>query len=474
MNIISQHTNEKKNNLTFDKVVFKFKEYAQELTKASIVEFIEKLDNNFFKAKVWKNYYHNHGFKERTLITSLGIIKFKRRYYIAKDRKTHKNFCFVDDALKIEKYSRLSIDAIKELTAVATEVNASYAAKAALTDVVVSRQTVSNILKSMNIINNDQSIINEIIESCGEEKSTIYIELDEAHCNLQEKNKRGNRKKNIIANLALVHTGHSSLTYASKRKELENKHYFGEIKADTSAFCDKIYDYILKRFKTSSIKQIFVSGDGARWINSFTRNLQYCFREFNIKVIQVLDKFHTRKRLTTIFSSNKKFINYFFSNLNTFTVKDFKTLAYGFYQNGDKHKCTLPIFASHVNYICNNFEYIKNQLHPEYKTSCSMEGHVSHILASRLTSRPKGFSYPTLQTLVQLRVLKANLHELTAQDIINFRKPITPEVKIRSKVASKMYKKFYDFNIELSIKNSTNTKMKDYINKIASPKWFYY
>ncbi len=474
MSIISHHAKEQKMDLTFDKVIFKFREYAKELTKTSIVEFIQTIDDRFFKTKFWKDYYHNHGFKERTLITSLGIIKFKRRYYVAKNKKTHKNFCFVDKKLKIEKYSRLSIDAIKELTVVATDVNASYAAKTALVDVIVSRQTVSNILKTMNTVNNDQLAIDEIIEKYNEEKETIYIELDEAHCNLQEKNKQGKKKKNIIANLALVHTGHSSLTYASKRKELENKHYFGALRADTSSFCDKVYDYILKRFRASSIKRIFISGDGARWINSFARNLRYCFRESNIQVIQVLDKFHLRKRLTTIFSSNKNLINYFFTNLETITIKNFKALAYGFYQNNEEHKCKLPIFASHVNYICNNFEYIKNQLHPEYKTSCSMEGHISHVLASRLTSRPKGFSYQTLETLIQLRVLKANLHELTAQDIINFRKPITPEIKVRRQVANKMYKKIYDFNIELCIKNSTNTKMKDYINKIASPKWNYY
>ena len=47
-----------------------------------------------------------------------------------------------------------------------------------------------------------------------------------------------------------------------------------------------------------------------------------------------------------------------------------------------------------------------------------MEGHISHVLASRLTSRPKGFKRTVLENLIQLIVMNANLYELTIQDIL--------------------------------------------------------
>lgn len=475
MNIITHSNtvlNSNFNDFSLANVIFKFKEYSKELTRQSLVELFQILDDRFFKRKSWRSTHKNHGFKKRTLITSIGTIQFKRRYYVAIDQSSdYENFFFIDSFFEITKYSRITVEAILELTKVATEVNASYAARKALVDTEVSRQTVSNILRSFKPVVNDIPRIDEIIEKENEPKETIYIELDEAHCNLQVK--QGKYKKNIIANLALLHTGHSSDTLSSKRKELENKHYFGGLNVDTSSLCDRIFDYILKRFKLSSIKRIFVSGDGARWINSFTNKLRDCFKGYSIQVIQVLDKFHLRKRLNSIFSSDSSMINFFFKNLNALNEEMFRIIAYDFYDKNPDHKCNPNIFNSHVRYICNNFRFIKNQLHPEYKTSCSMEGHVSHVLASRLTSRPKGFNRSTLESLIQLRVMRANLRELTTQDILEWKKPVQKEKKIRRVSASKMYDKIYDFNIKLSITNSVDTKMKDFIKNIASPRWYY-
>jgi hypothetical protein len=59
----------------------------------------------------------------------------------------------------------------------------------------------------------------EMIERCNLAKETVYIELDEAHCNLQEKQFQGKRKKNALANLGLLHTGHSpdTLTFQNAK-----------------------------------------------------------------------------------------------------------------------------------------------------------------------------------------------------------------------------------------------------------------
>ncbi len=68
--------------------------------------------------------------------------------------------------------------------------------------------------------------------------------------------------------------------------------------------------------------------------------------------------------------------------------------------------------------------------------------------------------------------MRANLHELIAEDILEWRKPVPEEAKqVRSKSAYKMHKRFYDFNIDLKIMESSNAKVKDFINKIVlSPK----
>lgn len=454
-------------------VIFRHKAYSQELARVSLIDLFNTLDERFYKQKSWKKHFKFHGCHSRTLITLIGVISFKRRYYVALDKTKHSNFYLIDSYFKLPKYARITNDAMHALIKQATEVNATYAANNALWDCRVSRQSVSNILKSFTPFEYDIPKIPEIIEKYNESKETLFIELDEAHCNLQVKNNNDNHKKNKIAKLVLLHTGHNHCTFASKRKELENKHYFGDLNPDTSILVDRVNDYIHNRFKTSEVKHIFVSGDGAWWINSFARNLKDCLKNTNIEIIQVLDKFHLRKRLTRIFSNNKTLINIIFKNLNTLTENEFKIIANDFYLNNQQHKLDPKTFISNVNFICNNFVYIKNNNHPKYTTPCSMEGHISHVYASRLTSRPKGFSIKTLESLVQLLVLKANLYEITIQDLSDWKNQKTKQIKVRNLSANKMIKRYYDFNVDLYITNSSNTKMKDHIHNITSPKWYY-
>ena len=137
------------------------------------------------------------------------------------------------------------------------------------------------------------------------------------------------------------------------------------------------------------------------------------------------------------------------------------------------HKCKPSQFQNHVNYICNNLAFIKNNLHPEYKTSCSMEGHVSHVLAKRLTSRPKGFCRKTLASLIQLLILKSNKLSLTNDNILLWQEDLEKEIKPKILRINKYIKREYDYNINLQIMNSANSKLKDFIHNITSPKWYY-
>lgn len=58
-------------------------------------------------------------------------------------------------------------------------------------------------------------------------------------------------------------------------------------------------------------------------------------------------------------------------------------------------------------YILGNWEGIMRQYEAEY-AGCSAEGHVSHILSSRLSSRPLGWSKTGVDQMARLRVFVAN------------------------------------------------------------------
>lgn len=58
-------------------------------------------------------------------------------------------------------------------------------------------------------------------------------------------------------------------------------------------------------------------------------------------------------------------------------------------------------------YIKNNWEGIKNSHDAKY-IGCSAEGHISHILSERLSSRPLGWSYTGVDDMAKLRAFRAN------------------------------------------------------------------
>jgi len=59
------------------------------------------------------------------------------------------------------------------------------------------------------------------------------------------------------------------------------------------------------------------------------------------------------------------------------------------------------------NYIIRNWDGIENAKDPEY-IGCSAEGHVSHVLSTRLSSRPMGWSKLGANLMANLRAYRAN------------------------------------------------------------------
>lgn len=68
----------------------------------------------------------------------------------------------------------------------------------------------------------------------------------------------------------------------------------------------------------------------------------------------------------------------------------------------DRHKV-----SGEMAYLLDRFLGILYQRHPGAQ-GCSAEGHVSHILSDRLSSRPLGWSVENMENIAQLRVMKAN------------------------------------------------------------------
>ncbi len=66
--------------------------------------------------------------------------------------------------------------------------------------------------------------------------------------------------------------------------------------------------------------------------------------------------------------------------------------------------------TQHMKYVKNQWKGIETNLEHKQKhqLGCTAEGHVSHILASRMSSRPQGWSREGLEGMTQLRVAISN------------------------------------------------------------------
>ena len=272
----------------------------------------------------------------------------------------------------------------------------SQAAKYALRNTCISRSTVSKKISKLD------GSIDENISKSSNQPDILYMEMDEIHANLQN-------GQNKICPCAIVHEGYKEDFV--KRKTLKNVHYFASSKLSYEELWEVVYDYVDKKYDIDKLKVIFVSGDGANGIKTFTN----CFPQAKF----VLDRFHYfKKHLRYIFKNNTKLSKIADEYIKNDKIEDFKTLVkYQIELYPDQEEK----MKKHRDYIINNLEGIKNQDDKDYKVSCYMESHVNHGYARYITSSPYGFSERGLENKLKLLTYHANKHELTIEDYYNLK-----------------------------------------------------
>jgi len=408
-------------------------------------KFLTELDLYFKKSKLRKDSYYVKETITRTLITSVGYITINMTAY--RHKETNERYIFLREVLNLKPYQRLTNEAEYQLVKCTMDNNMSYSARNALRNVIVSRSKVSKLLYNLN-----GSII-ENIERNKNTPSTLYIEIDEIHANLQN-------GKNQICPCAIVHEGYKE-TF-TKRKELKNLRAFATVDSYSSLY-EVVFNYINKAYDIDKIEHIFISGDGAKGIKAYDN----CF----YNAIFVLDKFHYKaKHLRHIFKNNNELINIADSYIRNDKIEDFKKLV----------KCQIEKFPNQektikksMKYILSNIQGIKNQTHPEYKCPCSMESHVSNQYARYITSIAYGFSIKGLRNKLKLLVYKANKVDLTINDFYNLKygndeyKTINENIQnlMNIKVDKNLRKETsqeYKINIEMPILDSAkdNNRLK--------------
>lgn len=394
---------------------------------------LEYLDLEYKNSKERKEKYYVQQTRERTLITSLGLITFNKTYYKSKNKINGKYvyYSYLEDCLGIDKWAKMSLSCEVNLINNALDNGMTWASVNTIPNYSISRQTISTKIKNINF-NYFENIIKR------QTPKILYIEADEVHANLQSRNKG---TKNKIVPVILTHEGHKEDFV--KKKELKNTHYIASSILKTDKLWEETYKYLDTVYDLNKVDKIFLSSDGGSWITGYDIAFP--------NIIFVLDKFHYKKALNYIFKKEPNITNIADNYLRNKMINEFKILVKTQYKLYPDQKNEM---IKKQNYLINHIDGIINQNHPDYKCPCSMEGHISNKYAKFITSRPHSYSKDGLENITQLLTMKANKIRLTE------------EIYYKFKTGESTYKKL---NLEKFISNFRNQA-----NKITDNNLKYY
>lgn len=219
-------------------------------------------------------------------------------------------------------------------------------------------------------------------------------------------NEKHQKNNCLITKLIYVHEGIEKEAPKSKRNQLVNPYYFcgtsyGE---ENTAFWDEVYEYISNHYDLDKVKKIYLNADGGTWIKSGMKRIA--------GITFVLDEFHLEKYLTKLTSHMKdsredatKELRMAIRHKNK---NDFEEIVERL-ENCLESEAGLKRIAEAREYILSNWTAAKLRLkRQDGVKGSSTEGHVSHVLSDRMSSRPMGWSIKGATKMAKLRAYEMN------------------------------------------------------------------
>ena len=383
--------------------------------KDVIKSYFEYIDECFFNSSYRRIYCKSNGFYERkNFVTLFGEITFKRRYYY--DTNTNEYFFFTDLFLGLPKRKHFDPFVCAEICDQATtesysktgKIIANKIGKRTTNNINLNRATIRNIVISFNPEHNE---VNEL-----KRVEKLFVMLDEKFIGSQF-----NDGKDFMTKASVIFEDYEK-EYSYKKKDnsknrykLVNPHSCASI--DDTLLEDTI-NYIYNNYDVNFIKEINFMGDCAKWIKEFPKSNWFKFTS-NTKVQFAMDNFHFKQALMNLTTKkNEDVYEALLEYVNSNNKKDFNLLVEQF---KDLYPDRTEVIENKQNYILNNWNERQTYLNNKY-IKCSMESHISHILADLFTARPKAYSENGLRKLLQLRLLKINginIKELYLNNLIN-------------------------------------------------------
>lgn len=371
-----------------------------------IQESLELMDGMLQESPIRKRNWLIESRSTKQLVTSLGTVHFSKTLFT--NRETGKSEYLLDRIMGLSRHERMTEDAEAKMLEEAVQTSYRRGGEESSLEAEVSKQTVKNKLHCLEFPKN---------EECPEKKKAVeylYIDADEDHVSLQFRKQKGDLVRNeigqknncLITKLVYVYEGVEPESPGGRRHKLVNPYYFCRVcnGEDNLKFWDEVYSYIDSHYDLGKVKKVYVNGDGGSWILSGMRR--------HSGITYVLDGFHLEEYLTKLTSHMLDSREEAKEELCRIIRREGKE---AFHEKVDELEgyvgtgAGLERMEKAREYIVSNWMAAKARLrHKDGVKGCSAEGHVSHVLSSRMSSRPMGWSERGAAKMAQLRAYHLN------------------------------------------------------------------
>ena len=309
----------------------------------------------------------------RQVVTQMGVVSYHRTYYTSHSGV----YCYpIDQVVGLEPYQRVSNGVGLGLVDSAREMSYAKASRV-VTGGLVTKQTV------MRKIREAQPAVEPVLR---QKVAVLHVDADEDHVKLQTGDSR-------IVPLVSVYEG---IERRGKRGVCKNVFHCSEFGKKTEDLWEEVLTEMERRYDLTDTK-IYLHGDGAPWIKAGLDWLP--------NSVFVLDRYHINKALKGTVSGieRKSGCQYEYHLRQAMNEGDrdyFCSVRDSMLARWPEREKTI---LENSNYLLDHFEAIHiYNTDPEARKGGATEPHVSHILSSRLSSRPMGWSPKTLKKFVPI------------------------------------------------------------------------
>ena len=389
---------------SFDVSIEKVKNIMLDFGCHIISEVLEECNTLLEESLKRRMQWHVKDQGQKNIMSPVGMLSFTRTRF--KNKETKETAYLLDRILGLTPHARMTDGVKAGLLEEAVQTSYGKAGKEACPGECVSSETVMRHVRSLEIPENQEE------PAIKKETKNLYVEADEDHAALQFHKKKGDIKRfkghadnTQIVKLVYVHEGYTD--DGGKRKKLKNAVYFGGLYPgkDNEKLWYKVKKYIWKQYVPEETEKIYFQSDGGAWMK---KGIEILGAEF------VLDGFHIQKyirRMARLVGDTEE------------TKEENRKKIQGWLEEGNRKKLEGWVVQVKTRmtekdqkkleeswkYIKNNWKGIQRRIQEEEGImGSSTEGHVSHVLSARMSSRPMGWSPDGADSLSRLRIYWKN------------------------------------------------------------------